>query len=270
MKFPERLSKERLFLLSKEDRAIYEQEWKEKSVPKDDVLPDFSKIFEDEEIDEIAENKIVSEQLNFLYRDLYRDIIDEEEFVKMEKNINEELKNNFNKNTQVSVIQEAMGQPGPDHMKWLEGIRLNWLGKLAVAGLGLLGTAIAYMASDIKHKLAMIKLKKYFNRLVEVIDVGTRKKRSFFSKMFNWKERGEHNIACFRTIQEAADRNMALSVMQAAKRLGYFAPGQMAQISSGEMPQEGSGLSEFNEKVLSKLNVLVPEDDTINIQTANN
>ena len=44
----------------------------------------------------------------------------------------------------------------------------------------------------------------------------------------------------------------------------------MAQISSGEMPQEGGGLSEFNDKVLSKLNVLVPEDDTINIQTANN
>ena len=87
-------------------------------------------------------------------------------------------------------------------MRWLSSVNLNWLGKLAVAGLGLLGTAIAYMASDIKHKLAMIKLKKYFNRLVEIIDnsgKGT-KKRSFFSKMFNWKERGEHNIACFRTI----------------------------------------------------------------------
>ena len=269
MKFPERLSKERLFLLSKEDRAIYEQEWKEKSVPKYVVMPDFSKIFEDEEIDEIAENKIVSEQLNVFYRDLYKDIIDEEEYVQIEKNIGEQLKNNFNKNSQVSV-NEAVGQPGKDHLAWISSINLNWLGKLAVAGLGLLGTAIAYMASDIKHKLAMIKLKKYFNRLVEVVDCGTRKKRSFFSKMFNWKERGEHNIACFRTIQEAADRNMALSVMQAAKRLGYFAPGQMAQISSGEMPQEGGGLSEFNDKVLSKLNVLVPEDDTINIQTANN
>lgn len=58
--------------------------------------------------------------------------------------------------------------------------------------------------------------------------------------------------------------------MQAAKKLGYFAPGQMAQISSGEMPQEDGGLSEFNTKVLSKLNALVPEDDSIKIQTANN
>ena len=270
MKFPERLSKERLFLLSKEDRAIYEQEWGSRNVPENNVLPDFSKIFEDEEIDEVSENEIVSEHLNVLYDDLFKDIINEDEFFEIQKNIKEDLKFYFNKNLQL-IVNESIGT-GSDHMRWLEGFNIKGIGKLAVAGLGLLGTAIAYLASDVKHRLAMIKLKKYMNRLVELIDNSAKgtKKRSFFSKMFNWKERGEHNIACFRTIQEAADRNMVLSVMQAAKKLGYFAPGQMAQISSGEMPQEDGGLSEFNTKVLSKLNALVPEDDSVKIQTANN
>lgn len=238
MKFPERLSKERLFLLSKEDRDIYEQEWGSRNVLENDVLPNFSKIFEDEEIDEVSENEMVSEHLNVLYDDLFKDIINEDEFFEIQKNIKEDLKFYFNKNSQLSAIQEAVGAPGEDHLSWVRSLNLKGLGKLAVAGLGLLGTAIAYLASDVKHRLAMIKLKKYMNRLVELIDNSAKgtKKRSFFSKMFNWKERGEHNIACFRTIQEAADRNMVLSVMQAAKKLGYFAPGQMAQISSGEMP----------------------------------
>ena len=80
MKFPERLSNERLFLLSKEDRTIYEQEWGSRNVPENDVLPDFSKIFEDEEIDEVSENEMVSEHLNVLYDDLFKDIINEDEF----------------------------------------------------------------------------------------------------------------------------------------------------------------------------------------------
>lgn len=99
------------------------------------------------------------------------------------------------------------------------------------------------------------------NRLVEIIDQGINKRRSWLSKMFNWKNRGEHNMACFRFIQETRDRDMALSVMQAAKRLGYFAPGQMTQIASGSNPQPGSGLAAFDDNVLSKINILIPEDD---------
>ena len=88
--------------------------------------------------------------------------------------------------------------------------------------------------------------------------------------MFNWKWRGEHNVACFRFIQETADRNMALGVMQAAKKLGYFAPGQMQNIASGANPQDGGGLSDFNNNVLSKLNFLVPETPDVSIPSRDN
>lgn len=257
MKFPERLSRERLFLLSKEDRAIYEAEWKDKPVLLKSATYDFSTIFEQSEIDSVKENTYVMEQIDYLYQDLFKDIINEDEFVNVAKEIEKELNRNFSESSQLS-INEA-GQPGWDQTRWIPNV--SGIGKWFVAGLGLLGTGIALLASDIKNKIAMIKLKAYMNRLVEIIDQGINKRRSWLSKMFNWKNRGEHNTACFRFIQETADRNMALSVMQAAKRLGYFAPGQMAQIASGSNPQPGSGLAAFDDNVLSKINILVPEDD---------
>ena len=255
MKFPERLSRERLFLLSKEDRAIYEAEWKDKPILPESAIYDFSTIFEQSEIDSVKENSYVMEQIDYLYQDLFKDIIKEDEFVNVAKEIEKELNENFNKSSQ---LLEYQGGEGWDQTKWIPNV--SGIGKWFVAGLGLLGTGIALLASDIKNKIAMIKLKAYMNRLVEIIDQGINKRRSWLSKMFNWKNRGEHNTACFRFIQETADRNMALSVMQAAKRLGYFAPGQMAQIASGSNPQPGSGLGAFDDNVLSKINILIPED----------
>ena len=256
MKFPERLSRERLFLLSKEDRAIYEAEWKDKPVLPESATYDFSTIFEQTEIDSVKENSYVMEQIDYLYQDLFMDIINEDEFGNVAKEIEKEL---LNEQLKSSQLLEYQGAEGWDHTKFLPN--LSGLGKWFVAGLGLLGTGIALLASDIKNKIAMIKLKAFMNRLVEIIDQGINKRRSWLSKMFNWKNRGEHNTACFRFIQETADRNMALSVMQAAKRLGYFAPGQMTQIASGSNPQPGSGLAAFDDNVLSKINILIPEDD---------
>jgi hypothetical protein len=155
-------------------------------------------------------------------------------------------------------------------MKWLQGVNVKGFGKLFLAGLGLLGTGIALLATNIRDRLAMIKLKAFMNKMIEIVDNGILKRRSFLSKMFNWKYRGEHNVACFRFIQETADRNMALGVMQAAKKLGYFAPGQMQNIASGANPQEGGGLSDFNNNVLSKLNFLVPETPDVSIPSRDN
>lgn len=52
----------------------------------------------------------------------------------------------------------------------MRGLKLGWLGTMAAAGLGMLGTGIAYLITAGKDKLAMEKLKYYMNRLVELTD----------------------------------------------------------------------------------------------------
>ena len=255
MKYPERLSPERLFFLNKEERAIYESEWAGRSAETCTV------VMESDNNDEY-----VHEQVDSIYKDLFDDIINETQYNEFKKLLDEEIKY-FNEMTQLSVNE---GAEGVDHMKWLSGINVKGFGKLFLAGLGLLGTGIALLATNIRDKIAMIKLKSFMNKMTEIVDQGIKKKRSFLSKMFNWKWRGEHNVACFRFVQEAADRNMALGVMHAAKKLGYFAPGQMQNIASGSNPQDGGGLSDFNNNVLSKLNFLVPETPEVNIPSRDN
>jgi hypothetical protein len=256
MKYPERLSPERLFFLTKEERAIYESEWAEHLNKQDNDIT-------------INDTEYVNEQVDSIYQDLFNDIISETHYNEFKKLLDEEIKY-FNETSQLTDNQVFEGAEGVDHMKWLQGVNVKGFGKLFLAGLGLLGTGIALLATNVRDRLAMIKLKKFMNRMVEVIDQGIKKKRSFLSKMFNWKWRGEHNVACFRFIQETADRNMALGVMQAAKKLGYFAPGQMQNIASGANPQEGGGLSDFNNNVLSKLNFLVPETPDVSIPSRDN
>jgi len=259
MKYPERLSPERLFFLSKEERAIYESEWANFSTEMNNAVTEND-----------SNDKYVNEQVDSIYQDLFNDIISETHYNEFKKLLDEEIKH-FNETSQLADSQVFEGAEGKDHMAWLQGVNVKGFGKLFLAGLGLLGTGIALLATNIRDRLAMIKLKKFMNKMVEIIDNGTgAKKRSFLSKMFNWKWRGEHNVACFRFIQETADRNMALGVMQAAKKLGYFAPGQMQNIASGANPQDGGGLSDFNNNVLSKLNFLVPETPDVSIPSRDN
>jgi len=56
-----------------------------------------------------------------------------------------------------------------------------------------------------------------------------------------------------------ADRSMTNAVMNSAHKLGFFAQGQMMNISSGATPQAGSGLDDFRKNVLSKISIIVPE-----------
>jgi hypothetical protein len=44
----------------------------------------------------------------------------------------------------------------------------------------------------------------------------------------------------------------------------------MQNIASGANPQEGGGLSDFNNNVLSKLNFLVPETPDVSIPSRDN
>ena len=255
MKFPKVLSKERISLLSPEDRKIYEAEHAYDNVTT--LLP--PRLFEDvdmfnetinEDVDyESIARGIVNEELENIYEEFFSDVMSKTDY-----------SNALTNYTQLLDNQLVEGAEGLDAYAWIRGLegKLGWLGKLAGVGLAGLATGISALIIAGKDKLAFVKLKKYMNRLVEIIDQGIYKKRSFFSKLFNRKNRGEHNIACFRSIQEMADRSMTNAVMNAAHKLGFFGTGQMMNVNSGDAPQSGSGLDDFKNNVLSKLNVIVP------------
>ena len=258
MKFPKRLSKERISLLSVEDKAIYEKEWGqfsqyEKSMQSDGFVPE---IISEEYIKESTDiaNAIVLEEMRNLYEEVYRDIIPESEFEDFLSEMFDNSTDRDNDNTQL-ITENAVGQ---DAYAWIRG--MPWIGKLAAAGRGLLGTGVTALIIAGKDKLAIAKLKYFMNRLVELTDQGVHKKRPWYSFLFPSKRKrnnmGEYNMGCFRMVQETADRNIVVAVMQSAHRLGYFSSGNMMNISNGEGPQVGGGLDAFNQNVLSQLNVV--------------
>ena len=87
MKFPKKLSKERLSVLSAEDRKIYEQEHGKKkqenpilvneSSDEDSLL--FSDI--DADYEKILENAYVDDGLKSIYSQCVSDVLDEDEFM---------------------------------------------------------------------------------------------------------------------------------------------------------------------------------------------
>jgi hypothetical protein len=73
----------------------------------------------------------------------------------------------FNETSQLAINE---GAEGDDTMAWTRDLKLGWLGKLAMACLAGLATGIAALLTAGKDTLAMWKLKRYMNRLVEIID----------------------------------------------------------------------------------------------------
>ena len=227
MKFPNDLSKERLSLLSKEDRAIYESERKQRNEEKiqrifadNSVMEALSEdIFEDVDEEDDTEY-FINDEMDVLYEKMLAEIMPIEEFNEAKSEVLTLLD---------SIQEEKMpineGAEGQDPFAWVKGLKLGWLGKLAMGGLTILGTGIYALLVAGKDKLAMEKLKYYMNRLVEVTDMGIHKKRPFYSKFgFTKKFRqntGEYNTGCFRTIQETADRNMKLDIEKLISLLFY-------------------------------------------------
>lgn len=261
MKFPKRLSKERISLLSAEDKAIYEKEWASFSqsgqVSESGESSFILELISEEYIKESTDiaNAIVLEEMRNLYEEVYKDIIPESEFEDFLSEMFDNTDNTPVTDKSQLITENAEGQ---DAYAWIRGV--PWIGKLAAAGLGLLGTGLTALIIAGKDKLAIAKLKYFMNRLVELTDQGVHKKRPWYSFLTPSKRKrnnmGEYNMGCFRMIQETADRNMTVAVMQSAHRLGYFSSGNMMNISNGEGPQVGGGLDAFNQNVLSKLNVV--------------
>lgn len=206
--------------------------------------------------------EIVKEELRTVYNDFVYDAISRQEYQKI---LSDNLKFYFKEDSQLAVNE---GAEGLDNMAWTRDIKLGWLGALAAAGLTGLGTGLAALITAGKDKIAMWKLKRYMNRLVEIIDQGILKKRSFFSFLMPKKKSkfmGERNLACLRSIQEMADRNMTTGVMSAAHKLGFFGQGSMMNIQSGGTPQHGGGLDAFQRNVLSKFNIILDEKPAKNV-----
>ena len=106
MKFPKRLSKERISLLSIEDKAIYEKEWGqfsqyEKFMQSDGFVPE---IISEEYIKESTDiaNAIVLEEMRNLYEEVYRDIIPESEFEDFLSEMFDNSTDRDNDNTQLN------------------------------------------------------------------------------------------------------------------------------------------------------------------------
>lgn len=174
MKFPKELSIERLSLLSKEDREIYESEHRKVSDKNSYTIFSADEIESSNitescgtlDISEDDMNKciesIVNEEVQKLYDELMSDVVSIDEC-----NFEQIIDENLQKITLKEQIFEAEGW---DAGYWVRGLKLGWLGTMAAAGLGMLGTGIAYLITAGKDKLAMEKLKYYMNRLVELTD----------------------------------------------------------------------------------------------------
>lgn len=264
MKFQKKLSKERLSLLSPEDRMLYEAEQKkieEQSFNTifgvhEDIFSQDDILNENYEESVSKEKEELMEMINDYYYSELRHMISESDFVELRDGFLSEIADENYKDdlTKYNNLKESESM-GIDSAAWIAG--LPSLGKWAALALGALAGAMIWTAGVIYDRLRMYQLKKYMIKIVQMIDSGEQKRKEWFSGLIFKKQRkyaGEYNNACFRFIQEQASRNMVCSTMQAAQQLGYFKPNAMTNIHSSSAPQDGSGLSDFKENVISKLN----------------
>lgn len=318
MKFPRKLSKERLSLLSPEDRKIYEYEHsglcpemkqileskKKKRIYNDEgnIVPNICpkcggkvvlkiqgepvyvcsncdayygtmsfNLKESEDVIDNSDDEITYEDIQdiklsneyseeekrqikqmmdeMLFESQFDELFDKEliaevgldEYNNIKKNIFEYIINDPDLHT----LNEAEGHAAD---WWMD---CSWILKLS-AGLltGLLGI-IAWLFMKGKDRLAMMKLKQYMNKLVELTDSGVNKKRPWYSFLLpgrkNKQNTGDYNKACFRTIQETAERNMACLYTQCIHRLGFLSPSLTNFNSITRMPAEDSGIGNFFE-----------------------
>lgn len=101
--------------------------------------------------------------------------------------------------------------PGHDPSYWIPN--LGWLGGLAAAGLAALLAAIGKLLAAGKQQIAILLLRRYMKKLVELTDDGIKKKR------FLWHER---NRTCLRSLQENCETVPIVCTLSAAKAMGMI------------------------------------------------
>lgn len=318
MKFPRKLSKERLSLLSPEDRKIYEYEHsglcpemkqlqeskKKKRVYNDEgtIVPDICpkcggtvvlkikgepvyvcrncdayygtmpfNLKESEDVIDTSDDEITYEDIQDIklsneyseeekrqIKQMMDEMLFESQFDELfDKELIAEVGLNEYNNIKKNIFEYIMNDPDLHTLNEAEGhaadwwMDCSWILKLS-AGLltGLLGI-IAWLFMKGKDRLAMMKLKQYMNKLVELTDSGVNKKRPWYSFLLpgrkNKQNTGDYNKSCFRTIQETEERNMACLYTQCIHRLGFLSPSltNFNSITSGDEPADDSGLGKF-------------------------
>lgn len=266
MKFPKKLSKERLSLLSKEDLEIYKYEHSG-ICPK----PIYEEIEDEFTPYDIADEAISAEDYDTDEKDQLQQILDEVLFESemdqlFDNALIEELGIDEYNNIKKNIFEYIQNDPDLKSLNEAEGhssdwfIDCSWIIKLS-AGLltGLLGI-VAWLMMKGKDRLAMVKLKQYMNKLVELTDQGVHKRKPWYSFLFSGsrkKHTGEYSKACFRTIQETAERNMACLYSKCVHDLGFLSPDMTSfnQLDNYSQPMPGSGLDLFHTQILNKINI---------------
>lgn len=287
MKFPYELSEQRLSLLSEDDRILYEYEHSPFYSYEDKIRSIneynqarygryqdyYNQINEDEEFKDLSEDEKteMSKQLtNVEATQIYEELIEPLVYpILMETMTSDEyntlkestLKQMYEMPITADVINEGTA-PGKDQTYWIPN--MGWLGTLA---MGLLGTGLAgmiglFMAG--KDKAAAKALEKYMRKLVETVDMGLYKKKSFWNWLggkFGSKSKGtngDQSRACFRNIQEMVERKMATNIIVAGKSCGLLGPDAVNDAISHNITAGGLN-NEFKEKIADKIQQLIIE-----------
>lgn len=120
--------------------------------------------------------------------------------------------------------------PGHDPSYWIPN--LGWLGGLAAAGLAALLGVIGKLLMAGKQQIAILLLRRYMKKLVELTDDGIKKRR------FLWHER---NRTCLRSLQENCETVPIVCTLSAAKAMGM--------IESPDNLDQLGGLTKFKDIV---------------------
>lgn len=286
MKFPYELSEQRLSLLSEDDRVIYEYEHspfyshddkvasikeyhaartgrmqyyydqlnedQEFSDLSEDEKIEMSKVLSDAEVTEIYENIIEP-----LVYPIIKDTMTDDEYNSVKE---ASLKYMYNMPlNEEEAINEGTA-PGVDQTYWIPNMK--WLGLLSggILTTGLAGMIGLFIAG--KDRAAARALEKYMMKLVETIDMGLYKKKSFWNwlggKMgMNRKgDRGDQSRACFRNIQELVERKMCTDFLVAGKTCGFFGADPINDAITNNTQAGGLNLL-FKEKIADKINTLM-------------
>lgn len=278
MKFPTELSAQRLSLLNEDDKALYDFEhsiYYSKELYEQGIRDyqeclanrqayymkklnediEFSNLETSEKI-QMAEN-LTKVEADYILNELINimsDILPEEDI----KEISEECYNNLIAKSG-EIDNELLEAAGHDMTYWLQN--MGWFGKI-IGGLltGLLGGLIAAIMAG-KDKWAQKMLEKYMNKLVELIDDGRNKKKSFFSWFgFKRENTGDQSQVCFRSIQENIERNRLTYGSIFCKSAGLFGTNAINDAMSGSGTTGGGYYSGFEEKIAQKIKELHNEN----------
>lgn len=251
MKFPYKLSEQRISLLSKEDQRIYRFEHSDffDYGEKQQAIQEYQRallerqgyyiqeIKKDPQFNYLNESQVV-ETANELTLYEAEQIIDQlaefvEEGVLSEYYTENEAKEYLNefigsfKDMSVGTLNEDYGDTiGPDMTYWAKGI----------GGMfgGLFGLFMLLIMKG-KTRAAIKMLENSMNKIVETVDDGINKKKGrglwarikvgvgkLFKKDWSGKNEGEQNTICLRTLQENFSAGIATTSMVLCKKLGVL------------------------------------------------